>query len=247
MTPKTIKSLLAIVVLCCAPLAFAADTNIIPSLTIAGKTFRNVQLGTANASHVTIFYDGGGERVAISNLPMDLQKRLNYDPEKARAIEAADAVRKAAAQERNNQNAAAIAKAKSKLGPAEPVRVLKVINPARLQIAGKNGMLTEAYIHNLPLDVISFVNDYNATKEAVQADKYVDYHDAVGGKSQASFSRQAQKAENQRHLADLEGPYGIHAKECSTVFARPTDYFYSQTPLIRQWEYQGRLAPGFTP
>jgi hypothetical protein len=71
--------------------AFAADTNIISSLTIAGQTYTNVEIGTVTASQVTLFYDGGGQRVAISNLPIYLQKQLHYDPTKAVVVKRKEA------------------------------------------------------------------------------------------------------------------------------------------------------------
>lgn len=75
------KTAFLLLVIC--QVAFAADTNIIPFLTVGEQTFTNVEIGTVTASHVTLFYDGGGQRVAISNLPTYLQKRFNYDPTKA--------------------------------------------------------------------------------------------------------------------------------------------------------------------
>ncbi len=94
MNARTILALLAIVVAWSAQLVFAADTNIIPSLTIEGQTYTNVELGTVTGSRVAIFYDGGGKRVAISNLPPDLQRRLHYDPAAAHVADVAEAQRR---------------------------------------------------------------------------------------------------------------------------------------------------------
>jgi hypothetical protein len=239
MTPKPIKSLLAVAVLFCAPVAFAADAITIPSLTINGQTYKNVEIGTVSGSRVTIFYDGGGERVAISNLPADLQQRLHYDPALARSQDAAAAQKKAAINERLEKEAGAIAKAKSTLGPSQTIRVLKVINSSRLQIVA-NGMLSEAYIHNLPIDVLNFVRDYNATKASVDADKNVDYHDVARSGGLSFGTRQQVKIENLRHLADLEGPYKSRAIARSTVVACPTSYII--TGAVRQWEFQSMPA-----
>jgi hypothetical protein len=233
---------LAIAAVFCAPLAFAADTNIISSLTIDGHTYTNVELGTVTASHVTIFYDGGGQKVAISNLPAYLQKRFNYDPDVARSEDAAEAQRKAAIRQRAEQSAKAVAIAKGTLGPAQTIRILKVSNEAQLQlqIVQTNGQPAEAYIHNLPYEVLTFVRDLNGTKATVEAEKYVQYNDRATGNGGAYATRQAQKAADERHLADLEGPYGNHAKACTTIIARPSAYLPYRN--VRQWEYQGMAS-----
>jgi hypothetical protein len=239
MNPKTIKSLLAIAVIFCAPLAFAVDTNIIPSLVIEGHTYLNVEIGTVKGSKVTIFYDGGGKQFAISNLPPDLQRRLNWNPAIAAENDAIEARQKAANQKRLQEQAKAVTVAKATLGPAQKIRILKVINPSRLQIAA-NGILAEAYIHNLPLEVLDFVSDLNATQAQVDADKYVQYHDAAGRKAQTVYTRQATKIENERHLADLQGPDGSRAIARSTIIACPSAYFVNSG--VRQWEFQAMPA-----
>jgi hypothetical protein len=78
----------------------AQNTNIIPLLTIDDQTYTNVELGSVTGSRVAIFYDGGGKRVAISNLPPNLQQRLHYDPEVARSQDVVEAQRRAVSQNR---------------------------------------------------------------------------------------------------------------------------------------------------
>jgi hypothetical protein len=207
-------------------------------------------------SKVTIFYDGGGQMVAISNLPPDIQRRLNWNPAIAAVNDAIEARQKAAIQQRAQEQAKAVAAAKAKLGPAQTIRVLKVINPSRLQIAA-NGILAEAYIHNLPLDVINFVQDYNQTKAQAEAVQYANanatYTRQIGQGSHAYNVHTGILTDDaatvmltRRHLAELEGPAGSHAIACSTVIARPSAYFIN--PGVRQWEFQAMpAAAGLTP
>jgi hypothetical protein len=242
---KNILTAFAVFTVLHAPLAFAADTNIIPSLTISGKTYTNVEIGTVTASHVTIFYEGGGMRVAISNLPPDLQRRFNYDPAEAARQDAVEAQKRAAIKKQQDQMSIAIAKAQSTLGPAQKIRIIKLITESQLQIVLTNGQPAEAYIHNLPYEVITFVRDLNQTEAAVEADKYVQYHDVARSGGNSYYTRQDNKIANQRHLADLEGPGGSHAKVCTTVIACPSAYL--TRPGVRQWEYQGMATADFTP
>ena len=133
---------------------FADDTGVIPSLTIAGETFTNVEIGTVTGSRVTIFYDGGGKRVAISNLPPYLQHRLNFDPEAARKQDAAEAERKAAFKERADKEAEEMAHARTALGPAQKIRIVKILPDSYVQIEAA-GATSEAYIHNLPAEILT--------------------------------------------------------------------------------------------
>jgi hypothetical protein len=54
-----------------------------------GKTYQDVKVVKVEADAVTILDSEGGARIDLSKLPVDLQKRFNYDPAKAKV--AADA------------------------------------------------------------------------------------------------------------------------------------------------------------
>ena len=253
MNLKAIKSLFSIAAVLGAPLVFGGDTDTIPSLTIDGVTYKNVELGTVSGSRVSIFYDGGGSRVAISNLPAYLQKRLNYDPELARRQDAAEAQRRAAGQQRLAQDARAIATAKATLGPVQKIHVVKVLNESRLQIVTTNGLISEAYVHNLPPEIIAFVRDLNKTQADVDATKDANalqtYTRSVGAGRRAGnvgtgilTDSAASIQQARRHLSEL---ILKDQQGASTVIACPTAYLLS--PTIRQWEFQGTPAPGLAP
>jgi tetratricopeptide (TPR) repeat protein len=58
-----------------------ADDNVTASdWTVSGKTFHNVKVGSVDANVVHITYDGGVGTVPLADLPPDLQKKFNYDP-----------------------------------------------------------------------------------------------------------------------------------------------------------------------
>jgi hypothetical protein len=52
--------------------------------TICGKTYSNVRVVKVEDDLVSVTYDGGMGRLAIADLPPDVQKRFNYDPTKAK-------------------------------------------------------------------------------------------------------------------------------------------------------------------
>lgn len=233
MRSKAFKSLLATALIFCVPPTFAADTNIIPSLTINGQTHTNVQFGTVTASYATILYDGGGERVALSNLPPDIQRQLNYDPAKAKAAQVVEAQRKAAANERAKQLATAWAAAAQPSGPPQTIQILKLITESHLYVSMANGRPADIFIHNLPYSVISFMRDFNSTQASVAADKNNVYNDRAGGRSGAAFTRQAEQAATRQHLMDLNA----RARVMTRVIAAPTSIVIGGN--LRQWEFQG--------
>jgi hypothetical protein len=258
-----IISALAIGVVLCAPSVFADDTGVIPSLTIAGETYTNVEIGSVTGSRVTIFYDGGGKRVAISNLPPYLQQRLNYDPEAARSQEAAEAERKAAIKERTDKEAKAIALAQQTLGPAQKIRLVKILPDAHVQIEA-DGVISEAYIHNLPAEMLALLCDYqNAEAEVtnLQAQLAQAPASSVQGGNRGRISRQAAQnqasasAANASYRANLQASLSSAKTHLNTlksqfsarsnITARPCAFFLY--PHTRQWEYQSAAVAGGSP
>jgi hypothetical protein len=235
----------------------AEDTNVLPSLTIAGETFTNVEIGTVTGSRVTIYYDGGGKRVAISNLPPFLQKRLNYDPELARKQDAAEAERKA---ERAEKEAEAIAHAMQTLGPAQKIHLVKVLPDAQVQIEA-DGAISEAYIQNLPPEILVLVRDYqNAEAEVTNLEAQLAQVPGSSGKSgnhghlsrQAARNQASTSAANASYHSNLETSLSTAKTRLaalksqfsarSIITARPLAYF--PYPHVRQWEYQSAAVAG---
>lgn len=88
------RLILAVIVagLCCVT-ARAEDW------TVDGKDYHNVVVGQVEADRVHISYDGGVGTVALVDLSPELQKRFNYDPQKAKASADARAQVSAEAQQ----------------------------------------------------------------------------------------------------------------------------------------------------
>ena len=233
---------------------FADDTGVIPSLTIAGETFTNVEIGTVTGSRVTIFYDGGGKRVAISNLPPYLQHRLNFDPEAARKQDAAEAERKAAFKERADKEAEEIAHARAALGPAQKIRIVKILPDSYVQIEAA-GATSEAYIHNLPAEILTCLRDYENAEIEV-SNLQVQLAQAPGAAAPSAnrgrMSRQAEQrqaatsAANASYRTTVQNSLNSAKTRLNTlktqlstraaVSARPRSFFVY--PHVRAWEYQ---------
>jgi len=81
-----------------AALVFLAGLSFIRAedWTVNGKTYNNVTVSKVDADRVHITYDGGIGAILLSDLPPDLQKKFNYDPNAAAAATAAEKAREQA-------------------------------------------------------------------------------------------------------------------------------------------------------
>ena len=66
--------------------------------TVAGKDYHNIKVTDSDALTVSVTYDGGIGHFNISDLSPELQAKLKYDPNKAKAILAQEAEGKAVAE-----------------------------------------------------------------------------------------------------------------------------------------------------
>jgi hypothetical protein len=206
-------------------------------------------------SRVTIFFDGGGERVAISNLPPYLQKRLNYDAELARTQDAAEAERIASAKERADKEATA----QLAQGPAQKIRLVKILPDTYVQIEAE-GALSEAYIHNLPPEILTLLREFQSAEANVtnlQNQLALAKPPPTQPNNRGRLSRQAAQnqasapAANTSYRSSLETSLASAKKQFDAlksqlsardvIMARPRAFFLY--PHARQWEYESGAVP----
>jgi hypothetical protein len=84
-----------------------AQTNFFPVLHCKERNYTNVTIKGVTPTTVLLDWDGGGERISITNLPPELQNRYHYDPIEAKKHLDAQAAKKAAQQESANREAVA--------------------------------------------------------------------------------------------------------------------------------------------
>jgi hypothetical protein len=247
-----------------APSAFT-QTNFYPLLECKNRAYTNATIESVTPATVTIFWDGGGERIAITNLPPELLNRYHYDPQDAQAYLDAQAAKKTTAKERADQELAAIARARDSLGPAQKIRILKVISVWHLQIEAE-GKVSDAYIHNLPPDFLSSLAEIDQAKvEVAQLEAQVAQEQNAASQpgpntnpGSRNYRAQQAAANAQKNAAKTAhsaaaGDAAALAKARSrlkeleshtTISAGPTDYLTSWG--VRQWEYQPTATPGLT-
>jgi hypothetical protein len=140
-----------------------AQTNFFPVLVCSNTTYTNATIEAVTPATVTVWWSGGGERISITNLPAALQKLYNYNPVEAKKYLTQQAAKKAKIQQQANENQEALAKARSYVGEAQTIRVLGMVNDMSCQIEVK-GQLAEAFIPNLPYDVVAFLHELDQTR-----------------------------------------------------------------------------------
>ena len=96
--------------------------------TTDGKTYQGVKVVKIEADCVTILDSDGGARIELAKLPPDLQKRFNYDPDKA----------KAAAQKREDDQNKSQGVVPANDNPSEPPRDSsgQILTPDKVALEG---------------------------------------------------------------------------------------------------------------
>jgi hypothetical protein len=219
--------------------AVVGQINFYVLLNCGDRTYTNATIDTVTPASVIVSWDGGGERVAISNLPLELQRRLHYDPREAEQFEAGHRQDRAAGRVVNN-GVRDILVAQSTLRSPQIIRVVKVISGGEVEIS-VGGQISEAYVHNMPFEILTFVDDYNQTKQFDEDNRYANVNARYTINSPCHYAGdltdEAQAVIAARnHLADIE-PKLISK---TTVIARPSEYYFGGR--FRQWEYQATTA-----
>jgi hypothetical protein len=159
-----------------------------------------------------------------------------------------------------------MARAQGTLGPAQKIRIVKIISEIYLQIEAE-GKVTNAYIPNLPPGILASFRELTQTKvdsarlqAQVAQDQYAANQSVPNTAAGAAYSR-AQKAaaRAQKNTASAAraaaadaaaalAKVNSHLKELesrTTFIACPTDFINSEG--TRQWKYEAAATAGLTP
>jgi hypothetical protein len=241
---KPLALALAAALVCLAQPALC-QTNFFPRLVCSNATYTDATIESVTPATVTVWWSGGGERISITNLPPELQRRYHYDPEAAQAYLDAQAAKKTAQRERDKKAAEALEEAKETFGPERTVRVINIVNDWHVQIL-VDGKVAEAYIRKLPPAVLSALEEYAQAK--ANADAFENVSTNATATRQTTVKRAGRTTtetidthkptdaattamKTRRQLADLER----HLASRTTVLARPSAFILSGG--VRQWEF----------
>src|ERR1700691_6008578 len=82
------KKLSAFLLIAASSVALFADDSVdkYPVLKMQnGEIFTNAEVSGVTAAYATVFYDGGGKKIALTNFPVELERKYHYDPARAQA------------------------------------------------------------------------------------------------------------------------------------------------------------------
>jgi hypothetical protein len=158
------------------PGLLAAQTNdFYPVLeTRDGCRFTNAEISRVTAAYATVFYDGGGKRIALTNLPEGLQKKYHFDPAAAANQQREDEVKRAKALAQFETQLQQTSVAESWRGEPD------------VEISNH---IEHIVIPDLPKPVMEFLNKLNSTQDAL-------------GQVRTANESQRQYAANQRAIAE---------------------------------------------
>lgn len=239
-------------------LTVSAQTNF-DVLACRNASYTNATIIRATPAYVVVDFNGGVAKVAMTNLPLNLQHQLHYNPEAAAAALAAEEQRKVDELKAKAKQARYLA---SLRGTNQVIRVNAVLDLfGRCQTSAG-----EIYLTGLPASASGYLAQYAQLKAAVaesqiQADNQTRAANtalgdggsplAVWGAMKQSLNgkgrqttRQIQMADEaagnlsnlQARLAEMES--GLAQR--TTIIAYPTGLNYSGLP---QWQFVSGPAP----
>jgi hypothetical protein len=123
---QVMKNLFALLLITASSVAaFAGDSvDKYPVLQMRnGEVFTNAEVSGITAAYATVFYDGGGKKIPLTNFPVELQRKYHFDPARAVAEMDMDASKKQAALDRQQA-------ARAALEDAQRARQFRTVNGA---------------------------------------------------------------------------------------------------------------------
>jgi len=225
----------------------ADDTNTFAVLECKNESFTNARISSVTQAYAIIFYDGGGKKVPLSELPKSLQQRYGYDPDKAAQFMAAEKEKKEAAAQAFAQQ---MAMARSTQGERQKVRVLKVmdsfIGDTKCEIAAEGGQ-QEVLMSGGDL---STIQQYYAQLETLQS-QAASAQGAAASTQPVRYSRnraaraaaqqqQHNNAANAKALAGQLKALKAQGTNITSIYAAPTSQKYANLPI---WIYLGKAVP----
>ena len=129
-----LKCTIALVLSFALPLSAVQETNTpIPALTVNGATYSNATFGRVTPTTVSVFHSTGIATLQLNQLPLELQQKLGYDPNRAAEYEKTE-------HARLEQRRAAAAKAdRAKTATHCHIQVVQVLSDGLLVMTKKAG------------------------------------------------------------------------------------------------------------
>ena len=242
--------------------ATAQTNDIYPVLrTLDGNSYTNVEVVSATPTHLTVFFDGGGTRIAFTNLSQEIQKKYKFDPALAAAAASAEAAKRLRSSQDFQQQQAQTEQRINWRGETVKAHVLSInmaVYEFKLSTKGVEKTVT---FFNMPMDVTDFLDHINAVRNNLDnltaanrsqrqyaaaqraiADATEHFRDDAslnpnypGQQAEANLA-EARAREQRTQIAELTTELArLRSEEVkkTTILARPTGRFYGH----QVWEF----------
>jgi hypothetical protein len=141
-----------------------------------GTIYTNAEVSSVTATAATVFYDGGGKKIALTNFPPDLQRKYHFDPAGAATTSVAEAKAKdsgqACVQKALQQQAVLF----NPTGPPFTVRIVKrdILGRWLVKMGGgrRQGGQQIVLIPNLPQNIEQFLIQLNSARDDLKPMPY---------------------------------------------------------------------------
>lgn len=197
--------------------------------TLDGQAYTNARVSSVTPRYIAVFFDGGGKKIPMTNLPLELKEKYHFDPAAADAAEKTETERKERALVKEQQAEADYQKLSSWTGDVYKVRIVKNLSPGQYQIQTEDAQQQAVAIPNLPRDIVTFVEKINSLRQAANSRGAL-----AGGYAAATRMLAAQEAANVQHQLGEMIPLELST---TTILAAPTKMRAVGVPV---WKYMGK-------
>ena len=229
----------------------AGAQPIYPVLVCSNACYTNASIFRTNAAYVLVSYEGGLEKVSITNLPDEMQKSIGYDSAKAAAAISEEQKKIAAHKARLAQEAAQEAYKEQAERKSQTVQIISVYDDfGKCKISGIAPVYSTVIMYDIPESVGDYLADYYQVLQDSTVGKYEEgdmsfnsykYKSKFSSKDNGFISSSAHSEEGfnksfKSRLPKLEE----HLVQSTTVLAYPLGYAHDGFPV---WQCVGVVAP----
>lgn len=231
----------------------AGAQPIYPVLVCSNACYTNASIFRTNAAYVLVSYEGGLEKVSITNLPDEMQKSIGYDSAKAAAAISEEQGKIAAHKARLAQEAAQEAYKEQAERKSQAVQIISVYDDfGKCKISGIAPVYSTVIMYDIPDSVRDYLADYYQVLQDSTVGKYEEenmsfnsykskfsskYHYGdTGGNNSSAHSEEGFNKSFKSRLPKLEE----HLVQSTTVLAYPLGYAHDGFPV---WQCVGVVAP----
>jgi len=233
----------------------AGAQPIYPVLVCSNACYTNASIFRTNAAYVLVSYEGGLEKVSITNLPGEMQKSIGYDSAKAAAAISEEQGKIAAHKARLAQEAAQEAYKEQAERKSQTVQIISVYDDfGKCKISGIAPVYSTVIMYDIPDSVRDYLADYYQLTQDSAAGKYTEEKTVLTKTEMQSLKVGSSLVlpddavvESKNSKLILTKTYAArltevksHLVQYTTVLAYPLGYAHDGFPV---WQCVGVVAP----